>query len=345
MKPIEIGIIGAGRIGRLHAENLVRMNGVRIAAISDLFPEPAREWAASIGIPKVSGDYRELLQDASIDAVLICSPTGTHVDIITEAAQAGKAIFCEKPVSLELERTYAAIEAAERAGVPLQIGFNRRFDPNFRKVKDFIEEGRIGDVHSVKITSRDPNPPTPDYVKTSGGLFLDMAIHDFDMARYLSGSEITEVYAMGGVLIDPAIGEMGDIDTAMISLKFANGAFGSIDNSRKACYGYDQRVEVFGAGGSLTADNEYPNNVRVSDGTGIHSEKPKYFFLERYSASYVQEIEDFIAAVRGEREVPVQGRDGLQAELAARAARISLLEGRPVKISEVTESLKEASAQ
>ncbi|MFC4812232.1 inositol 2-dehydrogenase [Paenibacillus sp. GCM10023250] len=344
MKPIGIGIIGAGRIGRLHAENLVRMSGVRIVAISDLFPDPAREWAAGIGIPKVTGDYRELLRDAEIDALLICSPTGTHVDIITEAAEAGKAIFCEKPVSLELERTCAAIEAAERAGVPLQIGFNRRFDPNFRQVKAYIEQGRIGGVHAVKITSRDPNPPTPEYVKTSGGLFLDMAIHDFDMARYLSGSEITEVYAMGGVLIDPAIGEMGDIDTAMISLKFANGAFGTIDNSRKACYGYDQRVEVFGADGCLTADNEYPNNVRVFDGTGIHGEKPKYFFLERYSASYVREIEDFLAAVRGEREVPVQGRDGLQAELAARAADISLREGRPVKISEVTDSLKEASA-
>ncbi|WP_219834538.1 inositol 2-dehydrogenase [Paenibacillus sp. R14(2021)] len=345
MKTIGIGIIGAGRIGRLHAENLIRMKGVRVVAISDLFPEPAQEWAASIGIPQVSGDYRELLQNEAVDAILICSPTGTHVDIITEAAQAGKAIFCEKPVSLELERTFTAIEAAEKAGVPLQIGFNRRFDPNFRKVKDYIEQGRIGDIHSVKITSRDPNPPSPDYVKSSGGLFLDMAIHDFDMARYLSGSEITEVYAVGGVLIDPAIGEMGDIDSAMISLKFKNGAFGSIDNSRKACYGYDQRVEVFGAGGCLTADNDFSNNVRLFDGSGIHSEKPKYFFLERYSASYVQEIDDFLAAVRGEREVPVQGRDGLQAELAARAARISLLEGRPVKISEVENAIKEAAAQ
>jgi myo-inositol 2-dehydrogenase / D-chiro-inositol 1-dehydrogenase len=335
MKSIGIGIIGAGRIGRLHAENLVRMAGVKVVGISDLYPEPARAWAESIGIPKVSGDYRELLNDSTIDAILVCSPTDTHVDIITEAAQAGKAIFCEKPISHHLDRTLAAIAAAEKAGVPLQIGFNRRFDPNFRTIREWIEDGKIGPVHSVKITSRDPSPPSLEYVKSSGGLFIDMAIHDFDMARFLSGSDITEVYASGSALIDPGIGELGDVDTAMISLKFANGAFGSIDNSRRACYGYDQRAEVFGADGCLTNDNDYPSSVRLFDATGVHGEKPKYFFLERYSVSYVREMEDFLAAVRGERAVPVSGFDGLQAEIAAYAARKSLLEGRPVKLSEI----------
>jgi myo-inositol 2-dehydrogenase/D-chiro-inositol 1-dehydrogenase len=233
-----------------------------------------------------------------------------------------------------------AIASANEAGVPLQIGFNRRFDPNFRRVKEWVEAGKIGAVHSVKITSRDPSPPSPEYVRSSGGMFLDMTIHDFDMARYLSGSEITEVYAAGGVLIDPAIGAMGDIDTAMISLKFANGAFGVIDNSRKAAYGYDQRVEVFGMDGCITADNDYPSSAQLYDGNGVHRDKPKYFFLERYSASYVQELDEFIAAVRGEGTVPVNGNDGLQAELAAYAARLSLTEGRPIKLKEIT-ALKE----
>ncbi|TJY39802.1 inositol 2-dehydrogenase [Cohnella pontilimi] len=336
MRPVQIGIIGAGRIGRLHAENLVRTAGVNVRAVSDLYPDAAREWASSIGIPKVLSDYREVVADPELEAVLICSPTDTHVDVITAAARAGKAIFCEKPVSFDFNRTKQAIAAAEQAGVPLQIGFNRRFDPNFRRVKEWVEAGKIGKVHSVKITSRDPSPPSPEYVRSSGGMFVDMTIHDFDMARYLSGSEITEVYAAGGVLIDPAIGEMGDIDTAMISLKFANGAFGMIDNSRKASYGYDQRVEVFGMDGCITADNDYPSNAQLFDDKGVHREKPKYFFLERYSASYVQEMREFMAAVRGGGTVPVSGYDGLQAELAAYAARLSLKEGRPVKLQEIS---------
>jgi myo-inositol 2-dehydrogenase/D-chiro-inositol 1-dehydrogenase len=335
MKPVQIGMIGAGRIGRLHAENLVRRSGVNVKAISDLYPEAAREWASSIGIPHVHRDYQEVLADPAIDAVLICSPTDTHADVISAAAKAGKAIFCEKPVSFDFRQTMDAIASVAHAGVPLQIGFNRRFDPNFRRVKEWVDAGKIGKVHSVKITSRDPSPPSPEYVRSSGGLFVDMTIHDFDMARYLSGSDITEVYAAGGVLIDPAIGEMGDIDTAMISLKFANGAFGVIDNSRKAAYGYDQRVEVFGMDGCITADNDYPSNAQLYDGNGVHREKPKYFFLERYSASYIQELDEFIAAVRGEGPVPVNGNDGLQAELAAYAARLSLKDGRPVKLEDI----------
>lgn len=336
MSTVRVGIIGAGRIGRLHAENLARKAGVQVKAISDIFPDQVRNWAESIGVAYVSGDYKELLADPEIDALLVCSPTDTHVNIIKEAAQAGKAVFCEKPVSFDWRLTEEAIATAETAGVPLQIGFNRRFDPNFRTVREWVEAGKIGAVHMVKITSRDPSPPSPEYVRSSGGLFVDMAIHDFDMARYLSGSDITEVYATGGVLIDPMIGEAGDIDTALISLKFANGAFGVIDNSRKAVYGYDQRVEVFGADGCVSADNDYPSSAQLLDANGVHREKPLYFFLERYSVSYHRELEDFFAAVRGEREVPVDGNDGLQAELAAHAALKSLKEGRPVRLAELS---------
>lgn len=335
MKSIQLGIIGAGRIGRLHAENLIRIAGANVLAVSDMYPDQVREWAVSIGIPQVYGHYRELLEHPAVDAVLICSPTDTHADILTEAVQAGKAVFCEKPVSFDWRLTAKALSVAERSGVPLQIGFNRRFDPNFRTVKAWVEEGKIGDVHMVKITSRDPSPPSHDYVRSSGGLFMDMTIHDLDMSRYLSGSEITEVYASGGVLIDPAIGGLGDIDTALLSLKFANGAFGVIDNSRKAVYGYDQRVEVFGSAGCVNADNDFPSSARLMDSEGVHGEKPKCFFLERYSQAYRAEMDDFLAAVRGEKPVPVTGYDGLQAELAASAARLSLREGRPVRISEI----------
>ena len=336
MSTIRVGIIGAGRIGRLHAENLIRKAGVQVKAISDLYPEQAQSWAESIGISQVCGDYSELLADAEIDALLVCSPTDTHVNLIKEAAEAGKAVFCEKPISFDWRLTMEAIAAVEAAGVPLQIGFNRRFDPNFRTVKEWVDDGKVGAVHMVKITSRDPSPPPLAYVRSSGGLFVDMAIHDFDMARYLSGSDIMEVYATGGVLIDPMIGEAGDIDSALISLKFANGAFGVIDNSRKAVYGYDQRIEVFGAEGCVTADNNYPSNAQLMDVHGVHKEKPLFFFLERYSASYIRELDEFFAAGRGERAVPVSGNDGLQAELAAHAALQSLKEGRPIRLAELT---------
>jgi myo-inositol 2-dehydrogenase/D-chiro-inositol 1-dehydrogenase len=332
---LRIGIIGAGRIGKLHAANLQANARIEIKAISDIFPDAAQNWAAGLGIQQVSSDYKQMINDPQIDAIFICSPTDTHASIIEEAAKAGKHIFCEKPISFDLQKTKQAIQSAEQAGVKLQIGFNRRFDPNFERVHDLIQDGKIGDPHIIKITSRDPNPPTEDYIKSSGGLFLDMSIHDFDMARYLSGSDVEEVYVQGAVLIDPKIGEWGDLDTAVIMLKFKNGAIGVIDNSRKAAYGYDQRVEAFGSKGNITIQNDFPNSAELSTGEGVFKDKPKYFFLERYQTAFVKETEAFVDAILMDKPLPVDGNDGYQAELIAHAAKKSWLEKRPVKLNEL----------
>ncbi|MBB6734828.1 inositol 2-dehydrogenase [Cohnella zeiphila] len=338
---IRIGIIGAGRIGKIHADNLRGVPGAVVAGVSDLFAgEELREWAALRGIGKVTKDSEELLADPDIDAVFICSSTDTHVPLIKRAAAAGKHIFCEKPVSMDLSQTEEALEAVRVAGVQLQVGFNRRFDHNFKRVREHVLAGAIGDPHVVKITSRDPSPPPEAYIKVSGGIFMDMMIHDFDMARYLSGSEVEEVYAQGGVLIDPVFAVHGDVDTAIVTLKFANGALGVIDCSRKAVYGYDQRAEVFGSGGSVAASNDYPSTAVVSNGSGVVSEKPLYFFLERYQGAYVDEAVQFVECLREGRPVPVDGGDAWQAERIALAAKLSLESGRPVKLSEI-EKLKE----
>src|SRR5512147_2731528 len=256
---LRFGVIGAGRIGKIHAENLAtRISGVEVAAIADVDSKAAQELAIRLHVPVAVEDYHAILADPTIDAVAICSSTDTHARIVIEAAQAGKHIFCEKPIDHNLAKIDAALDAVDKAGVKLQIGFNRRFDPNFRKVRQMVRDGKIGDVHILRITSRDPAPPPIEYVKVSGGIFFDMAIHDFDMVRYLSGDEVEEVYVVGGVLVDPRIGEVGDIDTAITALTFKGGAIGSIDNSRKAVYGYDQRVEVFGSEGMVTALNNAP---------------------------------------------------------------------------------------
>jgi myo-inositol 2-dehydrogenase/D-chiro-inositol 1-dehydrogenase len=267
--------------------------------------------------------------------VAICSSTDTHAKIVVEAAEAGKDIFCEKPIDHDLAKIDAALEAVEKAGVKLQIGFNRRFDPNFRKVRTMIAEGRIGTPHIIRITSRDPAPPPVSYVKVSGGIFLDMTIHDFDMARYLSGSEVEEIYTAAGVMVDPAIGEAGDVDTAVITLRFANGAIGTIDNSRKAVYGYDQRVEVFGSEGMVQAHNNTPDNDVYYAADGVHSAKPLYFFLERYLESFIAEMKDFAQSIRENTNPPVTGRDGRIPVLIGMAAKKSYLEKRPVKLSEI----------
>lgn len=333
MNTIGIGIIGAGRIGKIHADNLLRQPGVQIVGIADPFAgEELRAWARQRGISHVENDARVLLAHPGVAAVVICSPTDTHVQLIQEAAANGKHIFCEKPVSMSIGGTWKALKAAEAAGVSLQIGFNRRFDHNFARAKEIVEEGKVGSPQLIKITSRDPSPPHPDYVKASGGLFIDMAIHDFDMARFLAGSEVEEVFAQGAVLIDPLIGENGDIDTAVTMLRFHNGALGVIDNSRQAVYGYDQRVEVFGSGGSVSIGNDYPNTAVVSGPAAVTRDKPLYFFLERYTAAYVEEMRQFIDCIVHSQPVPVTGNDGLQAELIAMAAKRSLETGRPVKL-------------
>jgi myo-inositol 2-dehydrogenase/D-chiro-inositol 1-dehydrogenase len=277
-------------------------------------------------------DYHAILSDPTIDAVAICSSTDTHAKIVIEAAQAGKHIFCEKPIDHDLSKIDAALDAVEKAGVKLQIGFNRRFDPNFRKVRAMIADGKIGEPQIIRITSRDPAPPPVSYVKVSGGMFLDMTIHDFDMARYLSGSEVVEVYVAAGVMVDPGIGEAGDVDTAVITLYFIDGAIG---NCRKAVYGYDQRVEVFGSEGMVQAHNNTPDNDVYFSADGVHSAKPLYFFLERYMDSFIAELKDFVQSIVDNTTPPVIGMDGRIPVIIAMAAKKSYLEHRPVKLSEI----------
>ncbi|NSW52254.1 MAG: inositol 2-dehydrogenase [Anaerolineae bacterium] len=335
-KELQVGVIGAGRIGKIHAQNLAtRIPAVNLAAIADVNLAAAVELANGLHIAQVYDDPQKIIGDPAIGAVIICSSTNTHADLMIDAAAAGKHIFCEKPVDYSLQKIDLAIAAVEQAGVQCQIGFNRRFDANFRKVRELVQAGSIGDVHILRITSRDPAPPPIAYVKVSGGMFLDMTIHDFDMARYLSGSEVVEVFAAGTVLVDPEIGQAGDIDTAIITLKFANGAIGTIDNSRKAVYGYDQRVEVFGSAGMAAAANNHPNTTVYSNAEGVISEKPLYFFLERYAESFLAEMRDFIDAVRHNTPTPVTVTDGRKPVVIAMAARKSLEENRPVRISEI----------
>lgn len=339
---LHFGVIGAGRIGKIHAENLVtRIPGVDVVAIADVNLPAAQELAAHLQIPRAVEDYHAILSDPAIEAVVICSSTDTHAKIAIEAAQAGKHIFCEKPIALNLETIDATLEAVEKAGVKLQIGFNRRFDPNFRKVQRMVAEGKIGTPQIIRITSRDPAPPPISYVKVSGGLFLDMTIHDFDMARYLSGSEVEEVYTAAGVMVDPGIGEAGDVDTAIITLRFTNGAIGTIDNSRQAVYGYDQRVEVFGSEGMLQAHNNTTDNDVYSNADGVHSAKPLYFFLERYMESYVAEMKEFVRSIQENTSPLVTGIDGRIPVVIGMAAKKSYLEHRPVKFSEITTAVLE----
>ena len=335
-RAMRIGVIGAGRIGKIHAESLaIHVKESELAGIADINLESAQVLADQFCVPATM-DYQDLLRDSTIDAVAICSSTDTHVRIIQEAAAVGKHIFCEKPIDSDLTKVDTALAAVAQADVKLQVGFNRRFDANFLKVREMVAEGRIGEPHILRITSRDPAPPPIEYVKGSGGIFLDMTIHDFDMARYLLGSEVEEVYATGGVMVDPAIGEAGDVDTAVITLKFINGAIGVIDNSRQAVYGYDQRVEVFGSEGCIEVRNNTPNTHIFSNASGVYSEKPLYFFLERYMDSFVAEMQAFVVALSQDKRPLVTGLDGRIPMVIGLAARKSLLENRPVRLTEVT---------
>lgn len=333
MKTLNIGVVGTGRIGKIHAANLAtRVSGAKVVAVTDVMPESAKALAEQLGISKVHTDYRALIADPEIDAVFVCSSTDTHSIIAYEAVMVGKHVFCEKPIDYDLDRINMVIRAVEEKGVKFQVGFNRRFDRNFKHVRDTVQAGTIGDPHIVMVTSRDPAPPPVSYVKVSGGIFLDMMIHDFDMVRYLSGSEVTEVYTNGVVLVDPAIGEAGDVDTAIVTLKFANGAIGVINNSRKAVYGYDQRVEVFGSAGCITADNETPNLTTLYTESGVMRQKPLYFFLERYNEAFIAEAQSFVDAVAQDKPVVVGATDGLKPVLIAMAAKKSLETGMPVKL-------------
>lgn len=334
---MKFAVLGAGRIGKIHAETLVqRLPETEVTAIADPFKAAADETAARLRIPLSSDDASAVIRRDDVEAVAICSSTDTHVQYIIEAAQAGKHIFCEKPIDMNLARIDEALAAVAAAGVKLQIGFNRRFDANFARVRHAIEQGEIGTPHLIHIISRDPGPPPISYVRVSGGMMIDMTIHDFDMARFLIGSEVEEIYAIAKVRVDPAIGEAGDVDTALGVLKFANGVIGTIDNSRKAVYGYDQRVEVFGSGGKIESDNNYPNSAFVSTSQLVYRDLPLNFFLERYKESYVTEMQAFVDAIRTGGPVPVSGEDGRVPVVMAKAARLSIDLDRPVKLSEIT---------
>lgn len=334
MKKLRIGVIGTGRIGRLHANNLVSsVKDADVVAVSDMNLPAAREVAEALQIPACYADYHEILNDLTIDAVFICSSTDTHSVISMEAARAGKHIFCEKPIDHDLDKIREVLKTVKEAGVLYQVGFNRRFDRNFKHIHEVVADGGVGEVQIIKVTSRDPEAPPISYVKVSGGIFLDMTIHDFDMMRYLSGSEVTEVSAVGACLVNPEIAEAGDVDTCIITLRFANGALGVIDNSRQAVYGYDQRVEVFGSKGMISAENETPNNTTYYTASAVTREKPLYFFLERYNEAYIKEEREFVDACLNGKQPPVGAMDGLQPVLIGLAARKSCeLGGVPVKV-------------
>jgi len=336
MEKLKLGVIGTGRIGKVHIATLVQsVPQAEVVAIADIDFNSAEEVAKMFGIKTFSANSQDVINHPDVEAVVICSPTDTHAQYIIEIARVGKHIFCEKPVDLSLEVIQGAIAEVKKTGVKLMVGFNRRFDPNFLKIKHLVESGKVGDPHILKITSRDPAPPPAEYSAVSGGMFMDMTIHDFDMARYITGSEVTEVYTNATVLVDPEIGKAGDVDTAIITLTFSNGAIGVIDNSRKAVYGYDQRVEIFGSKGMACADNNYPENHRYFDADGVHGSLPLNFFMERYLESYANEMKIFCEAVIKDLPLPVSGVDGLRSVEIALAAKKSDLEHRPVLISEI----------
>ncbi|MCL5261605.1 MAG: inositol 2-dehydrogenase [Gammaproteobacteria bacterium] len=330
---VRFGIIGAGRIGKIHMKNLsVNIPGAKVLAVSDINHQAAVECASICCVPKVYKDYREILNDKDIDAVVICSSTNTHIDIICEAAAAGKHIFCEKPLDHDLSRIDLALAAVKKAGVKLLVGFNRRFDPSFKNARDLVKSGKIGKPHLVRITSRDPSPPPAEYIKVSGGLFLDMAIHDFDMCRYIIGEEVSEIFATGLALVDPQIGKLGDIDTAVTVLNYTSGAICTIDNSRKAVYGYDQRLEVFGSEGCITVGNKYPYNGDLYTATNVAHGLPCHFFLDRYAEAYIEEMRHFMQVINNKEEPLVVGYDGKISVVMALAAKKSLDTKKPVKI-------------
>jgi myo-inositol 2-dehydrogenase / D-chiro-inositol 1-dehydrogenase len=335
-RKLRIGIIGAGRIGSIHAETIsFRVPSAVVAAISDFNVLVAKDIAGKYGIPRVTTHSDEILNDPGIDAILISSPTDTHVDLIIEAARAGKHIFCEKPIDRDLSRIDSALAAVEKAGIQLQIGFNRRFDPNFIRIREAVVSGEIGTPYLLHIISRDAEPPSITYVKSSGGIFLDMTIHDFDLARFLIGDEVEEIHVMGAVRIDPAIGAAGDLDTAVVLLRFRGGVIGTIDNCRRAVYGYDQRAEILGSAGAIATNNVYRNEAIISTAQEIKRDLPLHFFTDRYAKSYENEMKAFVDAVLNDKPVPVTGVDGRIPVVMAAAAWKSHTENRPVKLTEI----------
>ena len=327
---LRIGLLGAGRIGKIHGGNVAAHAGARLVAVADALPAAAQALADATGAAVAGIDA--IISSPDIDAVVICTPTDMHADQIEAAARAGKAVFCEKPVDLSSDRIRACLATVKAAGTPLMIGFNRRFDPNFAALERRLRAGEAGAVEIVSVISRDPSPPPVDYVKRSGGLFRDMMIHDLDMARFLLGEEPVEVHAVGSSLVDPAIGAAGDVDTAAVMLKTASGRIAQISNSRRATYGYDQRIEVHGSKGMLRAGNVHESTVEIATGAGFRADPVQNFFLERYAGAYRAELDAFIAAVRDRIAPSPSGEDGLRAQILADAATESARTGQTVRV-------------
>ena len=330
---IRFGLLGAGRIGKVHARAVIGNPAAALVAVSDAISAAAEAIAAQYGCAVRSIDA--IAASADIDAVVICTPTDTHADLIEQFVRAGKAVFCEKPIDLSLDRVKACLRVVRAAKGTLMVGFNRRFDPHFMAVRAEIDKGTIGAVEMVVITSRDPGAPPVEYIARSGGIFRDMTIHDFDMARFLLGEEVTEVSAMASVLVDPAIGLAGDFDSVQVMLRTASGKQAMISNSRRATYGYDQRIEVHGSKGAVSAENQRPVSIEVATAAGYTRPPLHDFFMTRYTEAYAAEIAAFIAAMQGKAEASPSGEDGLAALALAEAALKSVAEKRTVKVSEV----------
>ncbi|MCP4208262.1 MAG: inositol 2-dehydrogenase [Shimia sp.] len=326
-----IGLLGCGRIGQVHARSIAQIEGATVSAVADAFLAPAQELANRANAKVM--DAMELIDCAEVDAVVIGTPTDTHYDLIHAAAKAGKAIFCEKPVDLSSDRIRDCKAVVENAGVPFLTAFNRRFDPNFADLQARLQQGQIGDSEIITIQSRDPSPPPVSYIKSSGGIFRDMMIHDLDMARFLLGENPTRVYAIGAALVDPEIGNSGDVDTAAVTLSTASGKICQITNSRRASYGYDQRIEVHGSRGMLRAENVHETTVEMATEAGFTRAPVQHFFLERYEAAYRAEMAHFVAAVVNNTPPAPSIEDGLQAQLLADAADQSLKSGKPVDLT------------
>lgn len=344
MKKTVIGVIGAGNVGRVHIENIMTaIPQATLKHVSDPYPEKYNEWAKDLGYPEAVTDYTVMLQDAEVEAVVICAPAAVHGDLIMEAARAGKHVFCEKPFDYSIDKIVEAMKVVEECGIKLQLGFNRRFDHNFAKARDYVDAGKVGDVHVIKITSRDPIPPAMGYFTAPGGencsIYTDTTIHDFDMARFLNNCEVTEVYAMGSKLINKDRPEITRDDTCVITLRFADNSLAVIDNSWEAVYGYDQRAEVFGTKGAVTIENDVFSQATLNAREGIVGEKPLVTIKDRYGSAYAEEIRQFILSVQNNTPVKATGLDGLMSIVIAKAARKSAEENRPVKVAELMPEL------
>ena len=334
MNKIRTLIIGLGRIGKIHLGNLQAIDEVEIVGICDPTDE-AKDFSNKAGLTFYQKDFTDVAGEVQADAIVICSPTDTHAKYVSIAAKKGIDVFCEKPLDLSLEKVKQVLKTVNESKIKLMLGFNRRFDSEFQSVKEKIVKGHIGDIHTIKITSRDPSPPPINYIKSSGGMFLDMTIHDFDMIRYLTNKKIVEVYAKGDALVNPEIAKAGDIDTAIINLTFEDGSMAVIDNCRKAVYGYDQRVEVFGSKGMVQSKNKFDKYTLTYSENGVTSALPQHFFLERYADAYKKEINHFIDCIRHKKTPDVSGFDGLMSLVLGLCAKESLNCNKPVLVSEI----------